>query len=290
MADWVIVAVSDDAEQAREDAKRQIAFHATVRTYDRHPGAARLRRRRRADQRAVAELRPGRDDGAGHRRDARRDGGRRHRRRLPHGPPAAGRGADRLLLGAPVVATDPDADPGLPRRDRGDRSAPAGADLISAARGARLGAPMEGWTIFYMVVILKIPMVAALWLVWWAIKNEPTPEEETGEDRGPRRKLPPLPALATPGSRRAGAAPGASRRRARRRRSCGPPARRRSTRAARRTRCSGRSASGSTGSRTRRLYCRTARESRCIPTLRLTRWSALSTVFVSHSSRSATSS
>ena len=35
MADWVIVAVSDDAEQAREDAKRQIAFHATVRTYDR---------------------------------------------------------------------------------------------------------------------------------------------------------------------------------------------------------------------------------------------------------------
>ncbi|MGH2979593.1 MAG: LLM class flavin-dependent oxidoreductase, partial [Solirubrobacterales bacterium] len=35
VADWVIVAVSDDAEQAREDAKRQIAFHATVRTYDR---------------------------------------------------------------------------------------------------------------------------------------------------------------------------------------------------------------------------------------------------------------
>ena len=34
---------------------------------------------------------------------------------------------------------------------------------------------MEGWTIFYMVVILKIPMVAALWLVWWAIKQEPEP-------------------------------------------------------------------------------------------------------------------
>ncbi len=52
---------------------------------------------------------------------------------------------------------------------------------------------MEGWTIFYMVVILKIPMIAALWLVWWAIKQEPFPEEATGEDRGPRRKLPPLP-------------------------------------------------------------------------------------------------
>ena len=33
-----------------------------------------------------------------------------------------------------------------------------------------------------------------------------------------------------------------------------------------------------------------ARESRCIPTFRFTRWSALSTVLVSHSSRSATSS
>ena len=35
VADWLIVAVSDDRDQAREDAKRQIAFHATVRTYDR---------------------------------------------------------------------------------------------------------------------------------------------------------------------------------------------------------------------------------------------------------------
>ena len=35
VADWVLLAISDDREQAREDAKRQIAFHATVRTYDR---------------------------------------------------------------------------------------------------------------------------------------------------------------------------------------------------------------------------------------------------------------
>jgi probable F420-dependent oxidoreductase len=35
IADWLIAAVSDDRDQAREDAKRQIAFHATVRTYDR---------------------------------------------------------------------------------------------------------------------------------------------------------------------------------------------------------------------------------------------------------------
>ena len=34
VADWVVVGVSDDGEQAREDVRRQIAFHATVRTYD----------------------------------------------------------------------------------------------------------------------------------------------------------------------------------------------------------------------------------------------------------------
>jgi hypothetical protein len=52
-----------------------------------------------------------------------------------------------------------------------------------------------GWTLFFMIVILKIPMIAALWLVWYAVKEAPQPEEETegGEDRGPRRKLPPLP-------------------------------------------------------------------------------------------------
>ncbi len=35
VCDWVVAAVSDDADQAREDVKRQIAFHATVKTYDR---------------------------------------------------------------------------------------------------------------------------------------------------------------------------------------------------------------------------------------------------------------
>ena len=52
-----------------------------------------------------------------------------------------------------------------------------------------------GWTLFFMIVILKIPMIAALWLVWYAVKEVPQPEEEAqgDEDRGPRRKLPPRP-------------------------------------------------------------------------------------------------
>jgi hypothetical protein len=50
-----------------------------------------------------------------------------------------------------------------------------------------------GWTLFFMIVILKIPMLAAAWLIWYAIK-EPEPEEGLAdEDRGPRRKTPPPP-------------------------------------------------------------------------------------------------
>ncbi len=45
-----------------------------------------------------------------------------------------------------------------------------------------------GWTLFFMIVILKIPMIAALWLVWYAVKAVPEPEEDTAEDdRGPQR-------------------------------------------------------------------------------------------------------
>jgi hypothetical protein len=50
-----------------------------------------------------------------------------------------------------------------------------------------------GWTLFFMLVILKIPLFAALYLIWYAVK-EPAPEEDQpGDERGPRRKLPPLP-------------------------------------------------------------------------------------------------
>lgn len=108
IADWVLLAVSEDRAQAREDAKRQIAFHATVRTYDRildlhgfTDVAARIRELWKSfdlggmtalvtdemlDEMAVAgtpdECRAALEQRA--------------------------QSADRLLLGAPVVATDPD--------------------------------------------------------------------------------------------------------------------------------------------------------------------------------------
>jgi hypothetical protein len=38
-----------------------------------------------------------------------------------------------------------------------------------------------GWTLFYMMVVLKIPVIALLLLVWWAVRQEPEPAD--GEQR-----------------------------------------------------------------------------------------------------------
>jgi hypothetical protein len=55
---------------------------------------------------------------------------------------------------------------------------------------------MEGfWPIFFLLVVLKIPVLGALWLVWWA-SQEPEPETAEG-DKGDGfnrwRPLPPRP-------------------------------------------------------------------------------------------------
>jgi hypothetical protein len=88
--------------------------------------------------------------------------------------------------------------------------------------------PVTGfWPIFFLLIVLKIPVVGAIWLVWWA--GQPMPEPEASEDsgggskyrrpgpkrpRGPRRgphgggaavSLPPCP----PGGRTRGVKPAA---------------------------------------------------------------------------------
>ena len=57
--------------------------------------------------------------------------------------------------------------------------------------------PVEGfWPIFFLLVVLKIPVFAALWLIWWASK---APEPEAAAEDSERR----LPAAGAP----TGAAP-----------------------------------------------------------------------------------
>jgi hypothetical protein len=79
---------------------------------------------------------------------------------------------------------------------------------------------VEGfWAIFFLLVVLKIPVFGALWLVWWASRAQPLPEEadddggfrfrnpDPSPPRGPRRGGPhgtgarPLPDC-PPGGRR----------------------------------------------------------------------------------------
>jgi hypothetical protein len=51
-----------------------------------------------------------------------------------------------------------------------------------------------GWAFVWMMLGLKIPVIALLWLVWWAAK-EPEAEEDRADDGGSgfRRDLHPRP-------------------------------------------------------------------------------------------------
>jgi hypothetical protein len=54
-----------------------------------------------------------------------------------------------------------------------------------------------GWTFLYLMVFLKLPILALLGIVWWAIRQQPDPHEQPAEDDGgiarhphPRRPFP----------------------------------------------------------------------------------------------------
>jgi hypothetical protein len=52
---------------------------------------------------------------------------------------------------------------------------------------------VEGfWPIFFLLVVLKIPVFGALWLVWWAAK-EPEPETAGEDSDGGFRRDRPFP-------------------------------------------------------------------------------------------------
>lgn len=66
-----------------------------------------------------------------------------------------------------------------------------------------------GWTFFWMMVVLKLPIAALLYIVWWAIKqHEPEPDGASGDGGIKPRHRPPLPRR--PRSRGPHGAPGAA--------------------------------------------------------------------------------
>lgn len=53
--------------------------------------------------------------------------------------------------------------------------------------------PGVGWTMLYLFVFLKLPIVAACLLIWWAVKQEPDYDESDGG--GGHRRPHPAPTL-----------------------------------------------------------------------------------------------
>src|SRR5262249_41748294 len=83
-----------------------------------------------------------------------------------------------LRLGPRAAGADPAGPDRTGRRPRGgpDR----GADrMVPQPRARRLDwTAMSGfWTIFFLLVVLKIPVFGSLWLVWWAVQSKPETEE-----------------------------------------------------------------------------------------------------------------
>jgi len=53
---------------------------------------------------------------------------------------------------------------------------------------------VETWGFIWLMLVLKIPVVALLWLVWWAVRQTPEPVTEPDDGDGgagkPRRPHP----------------------------------------------------------------------------------------------------
>ena len=54
-----------------------------------------------------------------------------------------------------------------------------------------------GWTMLYLFVALKVPILAAGWLIWWAVHQVPDTAEDRG-DGGSRTRIHPVPPLPRP--------------------------------------------------------------------------------------------
>ena len=53
-----------------------------------------------------------------------------------------------------------------------------------------------GSTMLYLFVALKIPIGALAYIVWWAVKQEPDPDEDVRDDGGTKKRPHPVPSAA----------------------------------------------------------------------------------------------
>jgi hypothetical protein len=46
------------------------------------------------------------------------------------------------------------------------------------------------WAVFWLMIALKVPIAALLYIVWWAVKDPPVPEVDSGDGGGGSRRDP----------------------------------------------------------------------------------------------------
>jgi hypothetical protein len=63
---------------------------------------------------------------------------------------------------------------------------------------------VEAWGFIWIMLILKIPLVALLWIVWWAVRSTPEPELPGDDDGGLGVRHPHDPQPLPPAPRRRG--------------------------------------------------------------------------------------
>jgi len=40
------------------------------------------------------------------------------------------------------------------------------------------------WAFIWLMIVLKIPLAAALWIIWWSIRSEPVTDDDERTERG----------------------------------------------------------------------------------------------------------